>query len=457
MLARLGYQSIQVLERLPAPPTPDSSEWGNPDRSYGLGINGRGQKTLKELGCWERIEARTADVNGSLEVKPNGECSIRLSSQKKYVTKIIQRDRLVACLLEDIHEKYSGQVTVLHNTECTAAQWDAEGRSSSGIAPLARLTCVTQSSEGGEEEVYEVETEFLVGADGFRSTIPTAMESAPGSSFKRVVFEDTNPRVYKTLKFFAAPEWRFDMNLSSSSADKEVGVNLQGLPIKEGYMAGLLLFKPGNQAVEGLSAAEDAREFLAAQFPAILPYVPEEEFEKLAQRPVNRLPVFQYCTPSLHHGSNTVLLGDCIHTVKPYFGMGVNSAFEDVAVLQRSLRASEHRLEAALPAFSRSHKGDAHSLVRMSRRFDTGGFVGFVLPIILDGVFSKAAPWLFGPNNIRLMQNNDLRFSEIARKKLLDRILQVSIIGGLIAVVCKLAHMLFGSASRYLASFGTAV
>lgn len=29
--------------------------------------------------------------------------------------------------------------------------------------------------------------------------------------------------------------------------------------------------------------------------------------------------------------------GDCIHTVKPYFGVGVNSALEDVIVLDSAL------------------------------------------------------------------------------------------------------------------------
>ena len=29
--------------------------------------------------------------------------------------------------------------------------------------------------------------------------------------------------------------------------------------------------------------------------------------------------------------------GDCIHTVKPYFGLGVNCAFEDVLILNTAL------------------------------------------------------------------------------------------------------------------------
>lgn len=48
VLARRGYTNITVFDRLPRPPTPDSSEWGNPLRSYNLGLGARGQIALTE-------------------------------------------------------------------------------------------------------------------------------------------------------------------------------------------------------------------------------------------------------------------------------------------------------------------------------------------------------------------------------------------------------------------------
>jgi hypothetical protein len=41
---------------------------------------------------------------------------------------------------------------------------------------------------------------------------------------------------------------------------------------------------------------------------------------------------FSFCP--LPSASIKVLLGDAVHSVKPYFGLGANSAFEDVTVLQ---------------------------------------------------------------------------------------------------------------------------
>ena len=58
----------------------------------------------------------------------------------------------------------------------------------------------------------------------------------------------------------------------------------------------------------------------------------EKKLRFIAKEP-SSLPVFRYVGPRLHRGGTTALIGDAVHTVKPYFGLGVNSAFEDVQVL----------------------------------------------------------------------------------------------------------------------------
>ena len=56
----------------------------------------------------------------------------------------------------------------------------------------------------------------------------------------------------------------------------------------------------------------------------------------------------------------------------------------------------------------------------------------FVLPIILDGMFHKIAPKIFGPNMFGMFQRQDIGFKQIQRKKRLDRTLQVAIIASVL-------------------------
>lgn len=103
-------------------------------------------------------------------------------------------------------------------------------------------------------------------------------------------------------------------------------------------LIGLVLFLADDAEVLGLSSREESRAFLQREFPALFPIMPEAEVDDFHRRPPGRLPEFRYVGPELHFEHRIVLLGDAIHTVKPYFGLGVNSAFEDVFVLRRKLR-----------------------------------------------------------------------------------------------------------------------
>ena len=97
------------------------------------------------------------------------------------------------------------------------------------------------------------------------------------------------------------------------------------------------------------------------------------------------------------------MLGDSIHTVKPYFGLGVNSTLEDVSVLNVCLDENEKSADenfkswtSALPLFSARTAGDSKALVDISRGFD-GGFLTFVLPLFLVWIFYKLVPKLLTP------------------------------------------------------------
>jgi kynurenine 3-monooxygenase len=105
MLAKRGWSGITVLERLPRIPRSDDFQfWQDPERSYNIGLNGKGQAVLRSLGCWDRIDACCADVVGRMDWTPESDepKEVLLAEKRGYTTKVIQRDRLVSCLYEEL-------------------------------------------------------------------------------------------------------------------------------------------------------------------------------------------------------------------------------------------------------------------------------------------------------------------------------------------------------------------
>jgi hypothetical protein len=106
--------------------------------------------------------------------------------------------------------------------------------------------------------------------------------------------------------------------------------------------------------------------------------------------------------------------------------------------LDQSLAKSKDDVPSALREFSRLRAPEARAMVEISQRLD-GGFLAFVLPLIVDSICHKKLPQLFAPPMLTILQNEKLSFRYIQLRKRLDRIMQFSLLfsllGGMITSV----------------------
>jgi len=84
---------------------------------------------------------------------------------------VIQRDRLVACLMEEVEGKYAGVIWVLHGVECAQCDWlPGGGATLTRRKPLCRdLTAQEQEAENCATEdpaMTKVTVPFVIGAEG---------------------------------------------------------------------------------------------------------------------------------------------------------------------------------------------------------------------------------------------------------------------------------------------------
>jgi len=446
MLARRGYKDIHVYEKLDVPPPPDSEEWGDINRSYMLGIGGRGQCALNKMELLDKIKKYCMTVNGRMSWNANQiEPKISEFSDRKYKACTLARDRLVACLLEEISEKYAEQISLNYNFDCTDIKWQLEK------SPKVQLTITSTKNPPAKISSHKIETNFVVGADGVKSSVRLSMEENPelveslsGKPMKVFKFENKNERIYKTIPLRVPKDWRVDLNYQAQS---KMGVNFEALPSVEGHMVGLILYRPENDDINNIKTIYQARRFFKKAFPGLERFFTDEDLKGFVKRPPSSLPSFSYCGPVLHMGPHAVLLGDTIKTIKPYFGLGVNSAFEDVMILNDCLEECNDDLAEALPLFTKKRASSVKALVDLSRGFDTTGWkqaLFFVGPIIVDGFFRKLFPQIFKPNTIVMLQMpEEGSFAQVRRRKWLDRVMQVSMICALGQGVFSLAKAIF--------------
>jgi kynurenine 3-monooxygenase len=197
----------------------------------------------------------------------------------------------------------------------------------------------------------------------------------------------------------------------------------------------------------------ELRQLFDTMMPQFSQLIDNATLAVVAKKPVSYLPTFRYVGPRLHEGSSTVLLGDCAHTVKPYFGLGANSALEDVKLLSEYLSKYNNSIGQAIHEYSKFRTIESKTLVRISRELDRPGrlgFITFILPIILDSIFHKLSPKLFMPNVITMLQRENYTFQQLARRKRLDRLAQISIVSGGLSFVAYAASTLVSITSKYL-------
>ena len=457
---------IAVCERRPAiPPSPsDATVWNDVARFYLLGIGHRGQNALKEFGVLDDFVKSSVAVNGRRDWQP-GKTALEdgriTPSRKGVVSRILARDKLVSVLHHHIVDNYGeANIDLLYGYEVEPVSFgnDDDDKVTVRISKCVDTSLGTSNvpSQEAEQECdvdnsLLVVTSFLVGADGSARTVANAMEQADAERFKQLnplqrVFAskpfkvtryiDDNQRVYKSVPISLPADWPCDLNYSARSTGSRI--TLEALPSDDkGNMCALLLMRPDDAFAQADSDPAKLRAFFDEEFPQFSPLVDDDVMAAVASKPCSTLPAFRYAGPKLNVGRRTIVLGDAAHTVKPYYGLGANTALEDVVVLSTALddAAKSNDANEAVPEavrlFSDRRAGDSQALVQMSRHLDRPGkmfLFSFLLPLILDGIFNKLAPKVFGPNMFVMFSKQGIGFRQIQRKKRLDRVLQATCI-----------------------------
>ncbi len=363
MLAGSFDYRVRVYERLPPPPSPDdASVWSDVARFYLIGLGERGQSALREFGVWDDVEACCTAVPGRMDWSPDAGPDggvERIFVDRPVMTQVLPRDKLVGVLHRHISRNYRGRIDLEYQREVTPIDFDNDGGSSvligvsncdsgflRGTPSNVGMQSILDDSLCDVDGLELIRARLLIAADGAQRTIANEMVKADkekrdsmslleklryGPPFHIKRYVDDNQRVYKTIPMKVPGKWRNDLNYSARSKDGRVFFD--SLPADaDGNQCAVLLIKREDTLAQENSDPKELRAVFDDVLPQFSALLDDNVIEEVARKPPSFLPSFRYAAPRLNQGDRTVVLGDAIHTVKPYFGLGANSALEDVQV-----------------------------------------------------------------------------------------------------------------------------
>jgi kynurenine 3-monooxygenase len=312
-------------------------------RSINLALSDRGIAALREVGMDEYMLAEAVPMLGRMIHTPTGETKLLPYSgrQGEYINSVSRAGLNIALINEA--EKYPG-VTFYFNDRCVD------------------FDCA--SGEAKFVSGKTVKGETLIATDGAGSAVRDAMaRDLPGFALSQVFLEhgykelhippgnndlskggqrpplngDNNFLLEKNAlhiwprhKFMMIALPNFDSSFTCTLFLANKGAN-SFEEISQNHLRQRVV-NPSEERLPANAGSSDVFDFFQAQFPDAVPLMPTLE-EDFAANPVGLLGTVK-CYP-WHAGGKALLLGDSAHALVPFYGQGMNCAFEDCRVLDQ--------------------------------------------------------------------------------------------------------------------------
>jgi kynurenine 3-monooxygenase len=221
-----------------------------------------------------------------------------------------------------------------------------------------------------ETATAQVETEHgqlaargdaVIGVDGAFSAVRKSMQHNLGN-FQ--YDESYLAHGYKELTIPPGPDaaWRMEKNALHIWPRKSF--MMIALPNPDGSFTCTLFWEfEGPRSFASTKTDDDVRRFFDEEFPDAVPLMPTL-LEDFCQNPTGSL-VTVRCTPWCWR-DKVCLLGDAAHAVVPFYGQGMNAAFEDCVVLDECLEKFPDNRERAFAEYFHRRKENSDALADLA-------------------------------------------------------------------------------------------
>src|ERR1700731_4894317 len=357
---RRGYE-VDLYERR-ADPRAGNFVGG---RSINLALSTRGIHALEQLGIAEEVMRHAIPMRGRMIHDKSGE--LHFSPYDRDPNKCINsigRAALNTTVIEAALRYPS--VRVLFNHVCTDVDLDSATARLVDSSVAAGVLATPKLGEGGSPagagaEVIKVSADAVIGVDGAFSAVRQAMQK------KLLGFQYDESYLahgYKELTIPPAANGSWVMEKNALHIWPRKSFMMIALPNPDGSFTCTLFWEfKGPRSFETTTTDNEVRRFFDEEFPDAVPLMPAL-LEDFRENPTGSLVTIR-CAPWFYK-DKVALVGDAAHAVVPFYGQGMNAAFEDCVVLDECLQESPQDRQRAFAEYFARRKENADALADLA-------------------------------------------------------------------------------------------
>jgi kynurenine 3-monooxygenase len=335
-LAKRGYE-VNIYER-----RPDMRNVEIPaGRSINLALSTRGINALEKVGLSNAILDKAIPMAGRMMHSADGELAYQPYGTDGQAINSVSRAHLNVQLLqladknEHVHQHF--------NMKCMKVD-------------INTSTCWFQNSVTGER--VEVKSDYILGSDGAFSEVRAKMMKTDRFDYSQS-YTDSG---YKELSIEATTAGDFAMDPNALHIWPRGNFMMIALPNPDKtFTCTLFMQKEGAIGFDNINSDAEILDFMQTYFADAVPLMPSL-INDFKQNPVGSL-VTVKCYP--WHKGKATLIGDACHAVVPFYGQGMNCAFEDCVVLDECL-AEFGDWDTAMLEYQKRRKPNADAIADLA-------------------------------------------------------------------------------------------
>ena len=418
-LGRRGYD-VDLYERR-ADPREGNIVGG---RSINLAISTRGIHALERIGIADEALRHAIPMRGRMIHDKSGALHFApYDVDPKKCINSIGRASLNTAVIEAA-QRYPN-VRVHFNHKCTDVDLDK------GVCHL--------ETETGK---LTARGDAVIGVDGAFSAVRASMQQ----NIDNFQYDESYlAHGYKELTIPPGPDDSWQMEKNALHIWPRKSFMMIALPNPDGSFTCTLFWEfEGPRSFATTKTEDDVRRFFDEEFPDAVPLMPTL-LEDFKNNPTGSLVTIR-CAP-WYYRDRVCLLGDAAHAVVPFYGQGMNAAFEDCVVLDECLEKFPNNRERIFAEYFSRRKGNADALADLA----IGNFVEmrdktasriFRAKKKLDHFLEAALPGMYLPL-YTMVTFTRVPYAQAARRaRLQDRILCTALVFLVLIGILVLAALL---------------